>query len=130
MIKFINQPMAKGMNTMGQSGVPEYSQELALLCNTVRDLVEQKKYRACESLLTNAMMQYPHAPEPHNLIGILLEVEGDYSAAMKHFRAAWALEPTYIPARYNLERLGSFYSNRLYAFNETDCLKEPRGEKK
>jgi len=95
--------------------------ELAVLCHMVRKLVGQEKYRECELMIRKAMGKYPHAPEPHNLMGILLAEEGDQITAMKHFRAAWALDPTYIPARYNLERFGSFYPQEKYAFDETDC---------
>ena len=45
------------------------------------------------------------APEPHNLFGILLELRGDGDSARKHYRAAYALDPTYRPASRNLERL-------------------------
>ncbi|HHU78393.1 MAG TPA: hypothetical protein GXZ29_05875 [Clostridiales bacterium] len=95
--------------------------ELTVLCKAVRKLVEQKEYSKCELLIKDAMRKYPHAPQPHNLIGILLEKKGDHVAAMKHFRAAWALDPTYIPARCNLERFGSLYPNEKCAFDESDC---------
>lgn len=111
---------------MGKNNISENKQELTILCNTVRDLATRQEYRECEPLITNAMMKYPHAPEPHNLIGILLEKEGDHLAAMKHFRAAWALDPTYVPARYNLDIFGSFYSDKQCAFDESDCPKEPK----
>ena len=92
-----------------------------MLCDTVRKLVGQKKFEECEALIREAMGKYPHAPQPHNLIGILLEKQGDHLTAMKHFRAAWALDPAYIPARCNLENYGTFYSKQQCAFDETDC---------
>jgi hypothetical protein len=67
------------------------------------------------------MKNSPHAPEPHNLLGMLLENQGDHLLAMKHFRAAWALEPTYLPARYNLEVYGTFFSKGAGAYDEEDC---------
>lgn len=112
---------------MKEKNISENQQELSVLCSAVRELVGLKKYRECESLIKEAMRKYPHAPEPHNLIGILLEKEGDLLTAMKHFRAAWALDPAYIPARCNLERFGSFYPKGPCAFDETDC---PEARKK
>ncbi len=100
----------------------ESQKELDVLCNLVRELMEQGEYRKCELLIKDAMGKYPHAPQPHNLIGIMLEKEGDHVGAMKHFRAAWALDPTYIPARCNMERFGSIYANDKCAFDESDCL--------
>ncbi len=111
---------------MKQANTSENKQELAALCSTVRKLVDQSEYRQCESLIINAMCKYPHAPEPHNLIGVLLEKEGDHITAMKHFRAAWALDPTYIPARYNLEHFGTFFSKGKCAFDEMDCSEDEK----
>ena len=48
------------------------------------------------------------APEPHNLLGILYELTGDFQAARKHYRAAYALDPTYKPSCRNLERITAF----------------------
>lgn len=99
---------------------------LAELCNIARELVKQKKYQECELLIRNSMSKYPHAAEPHNLFGVLLEMLGDHLSAMKHFRAAWALDPTYIPARHNLEHYGTFISKSKCAFDESDCPEEKR----
>lgn len=71
------------------------------------------------------MSEAPHAPEPHNLMGIILENENDHIGAMKHFRAAWALDPTYLPARFNMEQYGRFSAvERVDAYDESDCTVE------
>jgi len=75
----------------------ENKNELTALCDTVRAYVRESDYQKCEFLILDAMKKFPHAPEPHNLIGLLLEMQGDHLAAMKHFRAAWALDPTSEP---------------------------------
>jgi hypothetical protein len=99
--------------------------DLNNLCNTIRELVREDKFGECEEIISDAMGRFPHSPEPHNLIGILLETEGDHLAALKHFRAASALDPTYLPAKHNLERYGRFfYSGDDIAFDESDCPKD------
>ena len=104
---------------------PEISEnDLEALCNTARKLIGIQAYQQCEGMLCDAMGKYPHAPQPHNLIGILLEKTGDHLAAMKHFRAAWALDPTYTPARQNLECYGTFFSSGRCAYDESDCPSE------
>lgn len=95
--------------------------ELNALCAAVRACTLKGDDQACEALIFDAMAKYPHAPEPHNLIGIVLEKQGDHPMAMKHFRAAWALDPHYLPARQNLENFGTFFSSGTYAFDESDC---------
>lgn len=97
-----------------------YSEELNELCVKVRELVYQKSYELCEELIYEAMKKYPHAPHPHNLLGIVLEKNGDHLQGMKHFRAAWALDSAYLPANHNLNIYGSFYSRGTCAFDESD----------
>lgn len=96
----------------------EYS--LKTLCNEVRNLINNGEYEACYDLIIEEMGKSPHAPEPHNLLGILLEKRRDHLLAMKHFRVASDLEPTYLPARHNLEIYGRFYSSGKIAFDESD----------
>ncbi len=106
---------------MERKEISEKAEELNRLCVTARELISLQDYEKCESLIRSAMGKYPHAPQPHNLIGILLEKKGDRLTAMKHFRAAWALDPTYIPARQNLDCYGTFYSSGKCAYDEDDC---------
>ena len=98
----------EGIKAMKQTNIPGTRKELTALSWEIRALMEQNKYSQSEALIKDAMGKYPHAPEPHNLLGLLLEAQNDHLAAMKHFRAAYALDPTYLPSRYNLERFGSF----------------------
>lgn len=98
--------------------------ELDVLCASVRALVSDGAYESCIEPICKAMEKYPHAPEPHNLLGIILEKTGDHLTAMKHFRAAWALDPTYLPANHNLTTYGSFFSYGRCAFDETDLTVE------
>jgi hypothetical protein len=99
--------------------------DLQLLCNEVRALVKREEFAECEKRIYDAMGKYPHAPEPNNLLGVLLEKQGDHLLAMKHFRAAWALDPSYRPVRQNLDRYASFYSHEAAAFDDSDVKDEP-----
>ncbi|MDL2205483.1 hypothetical protein LJC33_01065 [Eubacteriales bacterium OttesenSCG-928-N13] len=97
---------------------------LESLCNKVRELIKNRDFDECKQLICDAMREYPHAPHPHNLMGIILEREDCHIEAMKHFRAAWALDPTYMPARHNLDHYGTFYSKGSCAFDESECKTE------
>lgn len=105
---------------MKKRNTVKYDKELTDLCNHVKSLVLEKKYETCIELICGAMSKYPHAPHPHNLLGIVLEKRGEHVAAMRHFQAAWALDSTYLPARYNLETYGSFFSQGSSAYVESD----------
>ena len=98
-------------------------ERLQELCSAVRKYTAARNYPKCAAMISEAMKEFPNAPEPHNLLGIVLEKEGDHAGAMKHFRAAYALDPNYIPARQNLETYGTFYAGGKCAFDESDCPK-------
>ncbi|MGM9946581.1 hypothetical protein [Floccifex sp.] len=93
--------------------------------DTLEDICKQliycQEYKECENKLKEAMFQNPHSAIPHNLMGILMEKERNHVLAMKHFRAAYALDPTYIPARYNMEQYGSLETSKSCAYSENDC---------
>ena len=88
----------------------------------IRALVQQRHFSEAENEAAQAMAIAPHAAQPHNLMGIIAESRNDHVQAMKHFRAAWALDPTYRPARINMERYGSL-SGQLHrpVYDETEC---------
>lgn len=105
----------------------EKTGELAALCQSAKRLITKGKYQEGRLLVGEMLQRFPEAPEPHNLLGLLWEREGDERAAMRHFRAAWALDPSYLPARYNMERLGSFFQAKgtKPAYTPRDC---PEGQ--
>ena len=76
---------------------------MQMLTAHIRALVAQRHFSEAEDEAAQAMSAAPHAAQPHNLMGIIAESRNDHVQAMKHFRAAWALDPTYRPARINME---------------------------
>jgi lipoprotein NlpI len=56
------------------------------------------------------MNENPDSPEPQNLLGIWYEFQGNNDLARRHYRAAYALDPTYKPSSINLERISTFFS--------------------
>ena len=50
-----------------------------------------------------------------------MEMQGNHVAAMKHFRAASVLDPTFLPARKNMENYGSFSRPGAAAYTMEDC---------
>lgn len=92
-----------------------------ILINQTKKLINQKKFNECEAIICTAMFENPHDAVPHNLMGLMLESEGLHVDAMKHFRAALALDPTYIPANRNLDCYGSFYRKNVPTFCNDEC---------
>ena len=89
-----------------------------------KELINNRKYDECEREIAKAMMQMPHSAIPHNLMGILCGKKQDYILAMKHFRAAYGLDPTYIPSRYNMDQFGRPHIPVKFAYKEEDCVEK------
>lgn len=82
--------------------------------NVIKDVNEKlHNYEWEESykIIVNALSENPDAPEPHNLLGLWNEFNKNYDLARKHYRAAYALDPTYKPASINLERVCTMFSS-------------------
>jgi tetratricopeptide (TPR) repeat protein len=71
--------------------------------------LENFKFHESYKTILKALNENPNAPEPHNLLGIWYELQGNNDLARKHYRAAYALDPTYKPASKNLERVCTFF---------------------
>ena len=86
----------------------EIKAEYTLAINEAIQMLKARDITSSRSKIANAMILDMNAPEPHNLLGILCELILDDNTARKHYRAAYALDPTYKPACRNLERLCTF----------------------
>ncbi|MBR6088378.1 MAG: hypothetical protein IKP86_00495 [Anaerolineaceae bacterium] len=98
----------------------QYCDEMDQLCSTVRAFIMDEDYESGMDLICKNMVRFPHAPQPHNLLAILLEKTGNHRLAMRHFQAALALDPDYLPAKYNLNTYGTFFTRGNCAFDESD----------
>lgn len=99
------------------------SGELMGLCGRVKDYLRRDAYQECMEDICYAMYLHPDAPEPHNLLGILMERQQNHIGAMKHFRAALDLDPTYLPAKENLMEYARFQTpSPKCRFCDADCL--------
>jgi lipoprotein NlpI len=73
------------------------------------DKLRQYEFKDAYPLIVEAIRVNPDAPQPHNLLGIWFELTGDGDKARKHYRAAYALDPTFKPACRNLERICTMF---------------------
>lgn len=65
-----------------------------------------------------AIAEYPTRPEAFNLLGAIQEINGNRYDAMRHYRVALDLDPTYTPARYNLLRDTSVHAAAKLALGQ------------
>jgi DNA-binding response OmpR family regulator len=78
----------------------------ALIELTKRHITDRNFASARESA-RKAIAAEPTQPESYNLLGALLEIKGEWLEAQKFYRAALDIDPTFKPARANLERTTS-----------------------
>lgn len=98
--------------------VEEYK-TLEKLSETIKQNIDNREL--CKKLIMEALIKYPDAPQPQNLLGILAEYNHDQILAMKHYRASWALASNYRPAKENIDRLVDMHYSNHYFFTDCDC---------
>ena len=118
----------KGNRQMTTTNNDQYSTEMDQLCSSVRTFILNGDYESGLNLVYESLARYPDSPQPHNLLAIILEKTGKHRSAMKHFQAALALDPEYLPAKYNLDSYGIFLSRGDYAFDENDLVLGKSGD--
>ena len=55
---------------------------LDVIGEAIRRCLQEEKYSCCERLIGEAMSQYPHMPQPHNWMGLLMERKKEHTLAM------------------------------------------------
>lgn len=74
--------------------------------------INERRFASATAHIKQAIAADPSRPEAFNLLGVLQEIEGDHLTALKSYRVALDLDPTYTAAQHNLERLGIVNSDQ------------------
>lgn len=74
--------------------------------------LSQRHVDAAVVHLKKAISIAPNRPEAFNLLGAIHELRGDMHEALNNYRAAWNFDPTYEPARKNIERAAGPHPHR------------------
>lgn len=93
--------------------------------NTAALSLKKHELEEAYDLIIEALHIAPDAPQPHNLLGIWFELKGDGDKARRHYRAAYALDPTFKPACRNLEHICNLYGSIMpYSYDFGDAPEE------
>lgn len=98
------------------------SQNFISYITEATDLLQKYELQASFSMIVKALCINPNSPIPHNILGIIYEYDHNNDLARKHYRASYALDPTYKPASENLERICSY--NTFYNSNVNNGKEE------
>jgi tetratricopeptide (TPR) repeat protein len=79
-----------------------------LMINECKNEILKDNLEKVETLIDEAFKLNNNSPKIHNILGVLSEIKRDKALAIKHYRAALGLDPSYKPAIKNLENITSF----------------------
>jgi DNA-binding response OmpR family regulator len=71
-------------------------------------MLTEQNWPEADVYLKKAIGIDPLKPEPWNLIGVMLEMQGQLLEALRMYRGALAVDPSYAPAQGNLSRATRF----------------------
>ena len=85
---------------LDEHNLADYASHLELAKKCIGD----RHFDAALEHVRQAVFIDPGRPEGFNLLGALMEIQGDRAEAQKNYRAALSLDPSYEPAVQNLHR--------------------------
>ncbi|MFW6281072.1 MAG: response regulator [Halanaerobium sp.] len=71
-----------------------------------KNAINKRDFSKAKEMLQKATSLNAEKPEAFNLLGVIYEMQHQQGEAMKMYRAAIALDPSYKPANDNIERAG------------------------
>ncbi len=85
---------------LDEQKVVDYTSSVELAKKSIGD----RHFEAAVEHVRHAIFLDPNRPEAFNLLGALMEIQGNRLEAQKNYRAALSLDPSYEPAIKNLQR--------------------------
>ncbi len=82
----------------------ESSVDYPSLIELTKRHISNREFSRAHATIRKAIAADPAHAEAYNLLGVLLEIEGDWYHAQKFYRAALDIDPAFKPALANLER--------------------------
>jgi len=136
-VDFIQKPFSPGeirdlaMQVLARETLDEaHAVDAGALIELTKLHISDRDFAAAHETVRKAIAADPAQPEAYNLLGALLEIKGDWLEGQKFYRAALDIDPTYRPARANLERTSSWDKLGkidLGAGPESPKVNRPRG---
>jgi DNA-binding NtrC family response regulator len=85
---------------LDEHNLADYASHLEL----AKKCIGNRQFDAAAEHVRKAIFVDTSRPEAFNLLGALMEIQGDRAEAQKNYRAALSLDPSYEPAIQNLHR--------------------------
>ena len=117
----VSQVMDRG--TLDEQKVVDYASFIELAKRCVGD----RHFDAAIEHVRKAISLDPARPDAFNLLGALMEIQHNVLDAQKYYRAALDLDPTYKPAKDNLDRSTRWHRGENIVLEQAE---DRDGEKK
>ena len=105
-----------GREELTEESAEGYEDKLELAKKNIQD----RHFDAAIEQAKGAIALDSSRPEAHNLLGTLLEMQEDTDAAGQQYRKAISVDPTYQPARKNLDRISGWEPREEMHFGDED----------
>ena len=92
----------------------------------IKKLIDNGNLSEAFTEVCEFMSREPDSPVPHNILGIIYDIQGEKTRAMNHFRAACALDGTYLPSRCNLYLAAGISGKGVMKFYPEECSEEQK----
>jgi len=76
------------------------------LISQIKESIKKYDFESAKKTISELFVLDMNSPKPHLFLGIISELQKNKPEAMRHFRAALALDGTDEVALYNLYRVG------------------------
>lgn len=108
----------------------ENATDYGTLMELAKRHITDRSFDAARESARRAIARDPAQPGAYNLYGALLEIKGERLEAQKFYRAALDIDPTYKPARANLDRTTSWHKfGQIQLESEQEQAKSPKEER-
>ncbi len=130
-VDFIQKPFSPGeirelaTTVLGREALDEETAaDYPALIELTKRHITDRNFAAARETARKPIAADPGKPEAYNLLGVLFEIGDDRLEALKFYRAALDIDPTFKPAGANLDRAGSWGK-----FGKIDLGPDARGAK-
>lgn len=108
----------------------EKADDYRTLIELAKRHISDRSFAAARETARKAIAADPAQPEAYNLLGALLEINDDRLEALKFYRAALEIDPTFKPAAANLERATSWHKFGKFDLGPDNTATEPKSDEK
>jgi DNA-binding response OmpR family regulator len=112
------------------AGTGDTADDYRALVETAKNRIKERNYQAAAGYARKAISRDPSKPEAFNILGAAAELAGDRENALKYYRTAAAMGPSFVLALKNLERITNVFGQPSEIYIDDDSPPKRSGKTK